>query len=322
MSRILEITTAFAAGGLLIGSIAMWLGGSISAIEAITNLRPHLLVTATVVAIVAIGVHRPSVLLAVGAIAVLLPSTLPYLVAGDVTSDAAAPAISVLQYNTFYLNEDTVAIADEVLDANADVVALHEMTTDRWQEIASLIEVEYPYHVSGLGTSLSESRRFASVLLSRSPLVEADTSSYDFAPVAATTMIHGQEVLAVALHPSPSRTDPALISQRLELLAVTEELTSAHDGPAIIITDLNITPTSPDYHQFIDDLQWPDPRREFGIGSTFPAGPFNPLGIAIDHVFASPDLRVVDYELGDGGGSDHRSLVARVEFSGAASTNS
>ena len=314
VSRSFEILTLTGAAGLLFGSLAMVVGGSISLIEVTTNFRPHLLVVASGILAIGLIVHRPAALMALTAMLVLAPSTLPYLVTSGVTPSQTAPEIGVLQYNTLFSNNDVSAIAQEILDADADVVALHEMTSDRWVALQPLISTSYPHFVNGLDEPLSEIRFFGTVLLSKTPIRSAADPAYPVAPVAAVTEIHGHDVLAIGLHPSPSRTDREKIDTRHELLAVTQSLVSAHDGPALVITDLNITPTSPEYRDFIEGLDWPDTRRTLGIEPTFPAGVSNPFGIAIDHVFGSPDLTVTDYALGDGGGSDHRSLVATVVF--------
>lgn len=312
MSRIFDILLLSGALGLLLLSLAMVVGGSFSVVEVFTNFRPHLLAVAVAVAAVSLFAHRPAALVAAVAALVLAPTALPYLITNDTGRFGDAPTITALQFNTLYQNEDVDAIAQEILDADADVVALHEMTHNRWGALQPLIDDTYPFHVSGLDEPLAEIRNFGSILLSKTPMRSIAEQSPDVAPVAAVTQLRGHEVLAVGLHPSPSRTDTAKIATRHELLAVTQHLVDAHEGPALIITDLNITPTSPEYRDFIEGLDWPDSRRALGIAPTFPAGQRNAVGIAIDHVFASPEFTVTDYTLGAGGGSDHRSLIATV----------
>ena len=97
----------------------------------------------------------------------------------------------MLQYNTLYTNDDIEGIAQEILNSEADVVAVHEMTEQRWSELAPMIAAHYPYNVHRLEHGSTDVRGF---------------------------------------------------------------------------------------------------------------------------VFASPELQAIDYELGDGGGSDHRSLLARLRF--------
>ena len=210
---------------------------------------------------------------------------------------AAAQDVTVLQYNTLYTNDDIEGIAQEIVNSQAEVVAVHEMTEQRWSELAPMIAALYPYNVHRLEHGSTDVRGFASVLVSRSPLHLVTLDETDAVPVAATTTVHGRELLTIALHPSPSRTDATKINQRRDLLESSQRLVAAHDGPAVVITDLNIAPTSPDYRDFLVGLGWPDPRRQLGITPTFPAGSLNPFGIAIDHVFASPELQVIDYEL-------------------------
>ena len=299
--------------GLFIASLAMIVGGSVSVIEVTTNFRPHLLVLATGLSAVALVVHRPAAVAAFAAALIFLPSTLPYLVNEPVVTQPGAAEITALQFNTLYSNDDVAAIADVVLDANADVVALHEMTPDRWSELQPLVAASYPHFVNGLDEPLAEIRTFGTVLLSKTPLRSVTDEAPPIAPVAAVTEIHDQEILAIGLHPSPSRTDAEKIAARNTLLDATQSLADAHDGPALVIADLNITPTSPEYSEFLEELDWPDSRRTLGIAPTFPAGLGNPIGIAIDHVFASPEFVVTDFERGDDGGSDHVSLLATVE---------
>lgn len=315
MSRLFETLIIAGATGLLLGSLAMAVGGSISVIEMTTNFRPHLLVVSVALFAAGAFVHRPAAFAAIAAALLLSPSTLPYLLTDPVSSSVAESEITVLQYNTLYTNEDIDAIAEEILDADADAVALHEMTPDRWTELQQLIGHVYPHQADGLEEPLAGIRKFGTILLSKTPLRPAETAVYPVAPIAAVAELNDREVLLVGLHPSPSRTDADMIATRHELLAVTQSLVENHDGPALIVTDLNITPTSPEYRGFIEGLDWPDARRTLGIAPTFPAGAGNPIGIAIDHVFASPEFVITDFTLGDGGGSDHRSLLATIATS-------
>ena len=69
---------------------------------------------------------------------------------------------------------------------------------------------------------------------------------------------------------------------------------------------------NPEYGRCLSDLGWDSPRR--GLSHpTFPTWG-DPIGMTLDHVFASPEFSVHSYELGDGGGSDHRSLKATVSL--------
>ena len=84
-------------------------------------------------------------------------------------------------------------------------------------------------------------------------------------------------------------------------------------GPALIMTDLNITPTSPAYRSFIDELGWRDPHRLVGWQSSWPSWGGG-LGLPIDHVFVSDHFALHGYDVGSGAGSDHKSVVATLSL--------
>lgn len=246
-------------------------------------------------------------------------AVLPYLTASVDEPAEEQIAATVLQYNILFWNDDLDAIATVVRDADADVVGLHELTKAQWDVLGPELSAEYPHQIalpSGLGPG--KSRGGGKAILSKTPLANVEVD-FDLElegtfipPLAATTEIDGQEVLAIALHPSPSRTGAKRIFERQEKLLVVRQLVDVYAGPAIIIADLNIAPTSPRYHSFLDSIGWDDPRKDVGIDPTYNLRGVPGIGLAIDHVLVSPDIDVLDYEVGPSGGSDHRSLLATI----------
>lgn len=321
MGGVKELARLAARSGLAITaavSVLMLFGRWSALIETTTNFRPHmLLVTLPLVAVAGVLGDRRDLLAGLIPIGILSISTVPYLFGSPPPVPPDALTARVMQYNVLFFNDDTDAMIAEIIAADADVVALHEVTTAHWRTLEPALQDEFPYaHALPAGRGPRDSRGGGKAILSRTPLEPVRLrSALRSPPLAARVQMHGHEVLAIALHPSPARTDEWLIDQRNDKMATAVRAVEQHAGPAMIITDLNIAPTSPDYGRFIDDLGWVDPRKDIGIEPTFPAtGWAAPFGIAIDHVLVSPELTVHDYELGDGGGSDHHSLVATVSF--------
>jgi endonuclease/exonuclease/phosphatase family metal-dependent hydrolase len=90
------------------------------------------------------------------------------------------------------------------------------------------------------------------------------------------------------------------------------------ESPLVVIGDLNLTDQQTLYAQLMCRLR--DVHRESGWGMGFTFTRFPRLGLAmwrIDYVLYSPDLVALETTLGDYGGSDHRTLTARLARNGS-----
>ncbi len=139
-------------GGIAISaviSVILLFGGSSALIETGTNFRPHFLV-ATVLLVVLGGAlgGRRDLAVALLPVTILSMSTVPYWVGGPPPIPANASTARVLQYNLLHSNTDNAAILSEILESNADIVALHELTTDHWDTLEPALRSEYPYSVA------------------------------------------------------------------------------------------------------------------------------------------------------------------------------
>lgn len=318
MKRIARLVARLGIAVMTAASVILLFAKSSPLIETATNFRPQLLVM--MVPLVVLGGvlgGRREVAASLLPVVILSVSTLPYWIGVPPPIPEGTATARVMQYNLLYLNMDNAAILSEIHDSDADIVALHELTAGHWDTLGPALRSEYPFMIA---TPVRQRARGSNgggkAILSRTPLERVDVRRrYRSPPLVASVELNGQRVLVVALHPSPARTNNFLIDQRNDKMKATVEAVADHDGPAIVITDLNIAPTSPEYGTFLDDLGWSDPRRDLGIEPTFPAsGWAAPFGVAIDHVLVSPEIVVHRYDLGDGGGSDHHSLVATISF--------
>lgn len=283
----------------------------------LTNVAPLMLLLAVIVAGLALW-QREKVPAAIAAAAGLWFAFLlvPYVFASaDARPDDADEVHRALQYNVYFGNDDLDRIAGLVEGSGADVVALHEITTEQWIGLQPLLP-SYPYALAepwdGDGLQLGGGM----ALLSRAPLtaieVDPEASVLGRPILAASTEVGGADIVIVGLHPHASRFEGAKVDLRNRQLDAVGELLRDESRPALILTDLNMAPTSSDYRSLLDDLGWRDPHRVTGWDASWPTwGGF--FGLPIDHILVSNDVALHSLESGDGGGSDHRSLVA--EFS-------
>jgi len=83
--------------------------------------------------------------------------------------------------------------------------------------------------------------------------------------------------------------------------------------PAVLLTDMNVTPTSSAYGDLLDDLGWRDTHRITGWDASWPSvGGW--LGLPIDHVLVSDNVAVHTIDAIGAGGSDHRAMLAELSI--------
>jgi endonuclease/exonuclease/phosphatase (EEP) superfamily protein YafD len=112
-------------------------------------------------------------------------------------------------------------------------------------------------------------------------------------------------------------TSPNATDERNDELRAVAAWAARHQGPEVVLGDLNTASWSSAMSELEDDGGLRDSAEGFGFQATWPAV-LGPLGIAIDHVLLTPNLTVTDRETGPSFGSQHRSLWATVAFAGSS----
>jgi endonuclease/exonuclease/phosphatase (EEP) superfamily protein YafD len=86
-------------------------------------------------------------------------------------------------------------------------------------------------------------------------------------------------------------------------------------APKICVGDLNITPWSPYYRDFVERTNLADVGKGFGILPSWPTFLlFKWLMLPLDHCLVSDDIRVADVKTGESNGSDHLPLIVELEL--------
>ena len=83
--------------------------------------------------------------------------------------------------------------------------------------------------------------------------------------------------------------------------------------PLIVAGDFNVTPWSQHFHTALARSGLNDCAAGHGLAPSWPSQ-FPPLGIRIDHCWASQHWRSTDVRLGPSLGSDHLPLIADLEL--------
>ena len=138
--------------------------------------------------------------------------------------------------------------------------------------------------------------------------------------IGAQLASDGRDVIVIATHTLPPM-GPGSFAHRnrhLQLLAdrVRQLRQAEPDVPVVVVGDLNLTPWSPVFSEFLAQAELTTSRGGLGVTPTWYRFPLFPFGLVLDHVLTTPDLSTVSYDVGDDMGSDHRMVTASFRFAG------
>lgn len=242
---------------------------------------------------------------AIGAVKASVPSAGS---AGQSTIDTPATAqFRVASANIYKHNERYDLVERWIRRLQPDVVVLLE-AHDIWHRQMQARLPEYPHQVlvtgpGKVGKLIVSRLRFDH--LQELPAVGRRS------PIPVITFQSQQAPFKLfALHASwPLKKQWADFRNRE--LAQLSQSARASTVPFVAVGDFNITPFSRHFQQTLRDGQLTRAAAGRGWLPTWPTF-FLPAGIQIDHMLTSAQIGVIDYQVGDGLGSDHRWIMADI----------
>lgn len=302
-----------ALGALAAGRIAHADGST--AMVAVIALTPLLYLPAWAVAGFALATRRTG--LSIGGlvlVALHLVWTVPQMIPWS-TAEAARPGaihLRVFQSNVSQTNNDLRGIAEEIASDHPDVVVLEELRPANLASIeATHVLDRFPWHLV-----VTDQTSLGMGLWSAVPAQGLERWDVPLHPELRAWLQPpgGPRVRLYAVHTlAPVGADqPAL--WKVQLAGIRAAL-STEPKPLVVVGDLNATW---DHRQFqsILHLGLHDAAVVAGRGWEMTWNRQNPIippVIRIDHVLVSRGVRVGGIRLGQGRGSDHRTIVADLE---------
>jgi endonuclease/exonuclease/phosphatase (EEP) superfamily protein YafD len=268
-------------------------GAGFLAVAAVFGLRRHLLPALACLALAVVALWR------------VVPW---YIDAPSAPEDPARPYVRLLVSNVYFANRDHQRLLALVQAENPDVVGLVEVSA-RWLRKLKPLRERYPYHYE-----VPDEHYVGLALYSRLPLEDArvlrlpgESSS---PAIAATLAAPGGDVELVLVHPM-SPIGAEYIERRNAQIAALARHAKAAQVPVVLAGDLNLTVWNDAYRPLVDVAGLHNARAGYGVGATWPA--IGPLGVPIDHILATPGVRLRKFRVLPGIGSDH--LPVTAEFS-------
>ncbi len=240
------------------------------------------------------------------------------------TVQAAGDTFTVMSYNVHFNNEDSAALLAQINSYDPDLLALHEYSPAIIAALDGPLSARYPFQWVRPGRGI----------YSRYPIDSqqwlATPGSYGGGAQQVAVDVDGRRLTLLSVHPSAPPIQawyppalPLAIPMRVDytthrgqmavILAALEQI----EGPMMLVGDLNVTDQHPLYRQLTQELGLRDAHSERGRGLGFTFNPFTRAPIAawrIDYILHSPELGMVNLEIGTYAGSDHKPVVATISL--------
>ncbi|PHN03498.1 endonuclease/exonuclease/phosphatase family protein [Flavilitoribacter nigricans] len=220
------------------------------------------------------------------------------------------PHITVLLHNILMSNDNIDALERSVDLHDPDILLLIEFT-EQWQKLADGLRdrfrdyLEYPLE-SGYGLALYSRKKLKEKHIRF--LVKEDIPSVD----VITEGSNGRRIRVFGIHPAPPAPQfeydtPTKDQEGYEVA----KLIRKSKIPAIVAGDLNDINWSRYIKRFKMDCEILDPRIGRGFFPTFHANRLL-INYPLDHIFASKDFDLYNFERVPLDGSDHHGLKAAL----------
>jgi endonuclease/exonuclease/phosphatase (EEP) superfamily protein YafD len=216
-------------------------------------------------------------------------------------------SITIVVLNVSYRNHDYAALSDYIQSRSPEVLVLQEFTPRASSELRDIVRV-YPYSIE-----YPQEGPFGIALYSRLPLHDAERlklSPSESVNLRATIDLGGERISLYAVHLHPPLSVEWASWREMELARLAEYLQEAPE-PRIMVGDLNLTPFSPVFGDFLARTGLDDARRAQGFHVTWPTYPL-PAWIPIDHCLADAALPITGVHRGPDVGSDHYPLEVTI----------
>ncbi len=202
--------------------------------------------------------------------------------------------------------------AEEVLSAirtaEPDLLLLEEVTS-KWAGVLSVLNADYPYHVSKLRDD-----PFGIMLLSKHPLSRTNVvviGSAGVPSIVADVHLPQGEISVIGTH-SVAPVSASYSKHRNQQLYALPQIVKQQKNPVLLIGDLNASPWSPHFTRLLKDSGLQNSMQSFGFQPSWPVNN-RFLRIPIDHVLHAPEIIIHSRVVGTDIGSDHFPLI--VDFS-------
>lgn len=214
----------------------------------------------------------------------------------------------ILHINVLGTNRNSPPIIQLIQNTQADIISFQEYNQWWEKELESSGALkEYPYHFKPKWDDDGIYSKFPLQNLRVDYLPE---TGYKDATILADIDLAGKPVTLIVSHP-PTPIRPDLYSRQVKHFKRWKDLQKSLNERLIVLGDLNASPWSLPFRNFINATGLSDTEQGFGIQRSYPS--FNPQkAVPIDHCLISRHFVTLSRTLGPNVGSDHLPLILEL----------
>jgi len=210
----------------------------------------------------------------------------------------------VLFSNVEQKNLQSSKLSELIRSTNPDLIALVEVN-QAWMDELQPEKAGYPYVHSALRED-----NYGVAFFSRIPFESTETCYFGDAYVPTVIVrfiLDGRYLTIIDTHPPPPKSH-TLSNYRNHQLEEIAEFVSGQTGDVMVLGDLNITPWSPFFQEFLRRSSLRESRNGFGLQLSWPTDRV-PFLVPIDHILVSKGIIINNRRVGPNVGSDHFPVI-------------
>lgn len=215
---------------------------------------------------------------------------------------------SVAHFNVLMVNGEHGSTIAQALDTDADLISFQEVDGEWMDSLRDALECKYPY------IHAEAQRDFHGIaVFSKVPFRSVETFDTYGDPAIQGIVDHkGMPVNFICLHARSPLPHFNFVKRNRQLEDVKRRL-QGMEGPTVLFGDLNAVPWDEQIVELRSDSGLIDGRMS--MAPTFPSF-VGAVGIPIDHILHSKDMRCLDFRTISGSGSDHRGVLGVYVLNG------
>lgn len=223
---------------------------------------------------------------------------------------ATALGIRVMQVNVCNDNRQFAKLSEYINKTQPDLIAIEEYTPDCERELSAAL-APYQFRICK-----PQQTYYGIAIYSKSQIVASDLFvpqvAGPYEPAIICTVRKNERLFRVAAMHVFSPQHPKAKELRDQQLSQLAARLKPVDMPTVILADMNTTPWSSAYKQFLNTVNLKDAQIGFGFQPTCSLRGI--LWVPIDYCLVPNHATVLSYTVGPQFGSDHSPVVADLKL--------